>query len=600
MKDSLIRNFAIIAHIDHGKSTLADRLMEITGLVKKGDHAEQLLDTNPISRERGITIKLAPVTMKYKLSNPNIEIRNNKKSEIHNSQSVIRNQDSEYILNLVDTPGHVDFSYEVERTLACVEGVVLLVDATQGIQAQTIAHAYKALEMNLKIIPVINKIDRPEAEVEKCVAELSDFLGVAEKEVYKISAKTGAGVEELLRGVIEKIPGPLINPDTNTKALIFDSYYDPHKGVIAFVRVFDNKIEKGDQLELYASKTKFESLDVGIFKLNLEIKSEIGSGQIGYVVTNLKRIHLVRVGDTIINNNKTTPLPGYKKINPVVHAHIFTTDAADYPNLEKSLEKLYLNDASLEFEPIYSQTLGPGLRVGFLGLLHADVVRERLEREFGQSLVLTPSRVDFKIINNEYWEPYAKVNIITPTTELSNVLKLCQSYRAVLLSTNNVSLGSQVMLTYEFPMSELMSNFYDKLKSVSSGYASLDWEYIEHRRVNAERLEIMINNDVVEEFSEIVVAERADTRARTIVDKLKEIIPRQMFEVRIQARYKGRILASNRVAPFRKDVTAKLYGGDRSRKDKLLKKQKKGKKLMKQIGKIEIPKESFIKLFKSN
>ncbi len=569
-----IRNFAIIAHIDHGKSTLADRLMEITGLVEKGRHDEQLLDRNPISRERGITIKLAPVTMRY----------------------------GEYTLNLVDTPGHVDFSYEVERTLSSVEGVILLVDATQGIQAQTIAHAYKAIEQNLTIIPVVNKIDRPEAQVDKTVRELAAFLGTTENEVMRISARTGEGVPQLLQAVIEKIQDPRSKIQNNgpeeTRALIFDSYFDPHQGVIAFVRVFAGRLAKGIKYTLLANGTEFEAQGVGIFTPDLVPADSLESGQIGYVVTNLKKIRLVRVGDTMADSPAARPLEGYKKVKAMVHASIFTTDADDYPNLAKALEKLYLNDAAIEFEPIYSKTLGPGFRVGFLGLLHADVTRERLEREFGQSLVLTPSQVDFHEEKGQFFEPISLTTIITPTAYMGAVMQLAQKARSTMVSSDNVALGNQMILSYELPIAELMKNFYDELKSVSSGYASLDWELLEYRAVAADRLEILINGEPVEEFSEIVVTENALPRSRELVERLAESIPRQMYEVRIQARFKGKIIASESVRPFRKDVTAKLYGGDRSRKDKLLKKQKKGKKLMKQVGRVEIPKEAFIKLFR--
>lgn len=565
-----IRNFAIIAHVDHGKSTLADRFLEITGLVCKGTHEEQMLDRNPISRERGITIKLAPVTMSY----------------------------NEHILNLVDTPGHVDFSYEVERTLSCVEGVILLVDATQGIQAQTIAHAYKAQQKNLSIIPVVNKIDLDNAEVEKTAAALMDFLGVSRQEIYEISAKTGQGVKPLLQAVIDKIPAPKIVENTNldTKALIFDSYYDAHRGVIAFVRLFSGKLNSKDRMRLYASDTEFEVMETGIFTPELKQTAELTVGQIGYVVTNLKDIHLVRVGDTLLPaGSEAAPLPGYKKIKPMIFASCFPTDADEYQNLKKALEKLYLNDSALSFEPIYSKAFGGGFRIGFLGLLHADVTRERLEREFGQSLVLTPPKIEYQISNTKVEEPYAKVTIITPNQYLGAVMRLCELARGQFKTMDN---RQQIVLVYEMPLNEIIGNFFDNLKTVTSGYASLDWEFLEYRTVKADKLEILLNSEVVEEFSEIVVYERAWDKAASLVKKIKEVIPRQLYEVRIQARYRGKIIASERISPYRKDVTAKLYGGDRTRKDKLLKKQKMGKKLMKQIGKVEIPKEAFLKLFK--
>ncbi len=563
-----IRNFAIIAHIDHGKSTLADRFLEITGVVARGNHEEQILDRNPISRERGITIKLAPVRMNYQ----------------------------GHTLNLVDTPGHVDFSYEVERTLSCVEGVILLVDATQGIQAQTIAHAYKAFQEDLIIIPAVNKIDLANAEVEQTATALADFLGVSANEIYQISAKTGQGVTALLEAVINKIPPPKIVEEQDTKALIFDSYYDLHQGVIAFVRLFSGSLAKRDLMRLSASGSEFEVVEVGTFAPELKPTTELVAGEIGYVVTNLKDIHLVRVGDTLLSSKSgSPPLPGYKKIKPMIFASCFPTDADKYQDLKKALEKLYLNDSALIFEPIYSKAFGGGFRVGFLGLLHADVTRERLEREFGQSLILTPPKVEYKSEAKEIKEPYAKVTIVTPNEYLGAVLRLCDQARGIFKTMDN---RQQIVLVYEMPLNEIISNFFDNLKTVTSGYASLDWEFLEYRKVNADKLEVLLNNEVIEEFSEIVVYEKARDKANTLVKRIKEVIPKQLYEVRIQAKYKGKIIASERIAPYRKDVTAKLYGGDRTRKDKLLEKQKKGKKLMKQIGKVEIPKEAFLKLFK--
>jgi GTP-binding protein LepA len=627
-----IRNFAIIAHIDHGKSTLADRLLELTGTVEVGHHQEQMLDQNPISRERGITIKLAPVRMLYQKSN----IKNqNDISKIKNNNETMKQSNNEFILNLIDTPGHVDFSYEVDRTLACVEGVILLVDATQGIQAQTIANAYKAIEKNLTIIPVINKIDLPSAEVEKTKKQLIDFLGVEEEEIFEVSAKTGKGVKELLETIIQKIPSPdksLIpkffdgkqktaknlvsslssNNETTClpagkvkqsnnvlQALIFDSYYDSHRGVIAFIRVFAGEIKKGQKVKLSAVNENFEVQEVGIFKPELTAKNILLDGEIGYLVTNLKDIHKVSVGDSIVSNASTRSLPGYKKVKPMVFASIFTTDTADYLNLKKALEKLYLNDSSLEFSSIHSTALGAGFRVGFLGLLHADVVRERLEREFNLSLVLTPPQVEFKHENNIFFEPYVKTMIVLPDNYVGAVMQLCQNYRGKFITMDN---KNQTVLTYELPLSELISDFFDNLKSATSGYASLDWEFLRYQKVKADKLELLLNNDPIDEFSEIVVEERAYEKANFLTSRLKELIPRQQYEVKIQAKYKGKIIASSRLAPFRKDVLIKsgklVGGGDFSRKRKLLEKQKEGKKKMKMVGKVEIPKEAFFKLFK--
>lgn len=586
-----IRNFAIIAHVDHGKSTLADRFLELTHMVEPGKHDAQMLDRNPISRERGITIKLAPVTMTYSY-----------KSEIRNRKFEAGNE--EFTLNLVDTPGHVDFSYEVERTLASVEGAILLVDATQGIQAQTLAHSYKALEQNLTIIPVVNKIDVEGALVAETIAELSDFLGVPESSVYKISAKTGQGVKDLLEAVIDKVPSPSKNGGDiyvdDSRALIFDSYYDPHRGVIAFVRVVNGSIQQGMLMKLLVTNVQFTVTEVGTFTPDLIPCSSLCEGAIGYVVTNLKDIREVRVGDTVLNNKSALPaLSGYKAVKPMIFASFFPTDADEYITLKKALEKLYLNDSALVFEQIYSKSLGAGFRVGFLGLLHADVTRERLEREFEQSLVLTPPKVQFQFDGIHYKEPYIKITIITPKTYLGAVMTLCENARATFSTMDTVAGNkNQLVVMYTMPLSEMVSGFFDKLKSITSGYASLDWDFLEYRQVDAAELELLINGEPIDEFSEIVVGERAMERARSVTQKLSSIIPKQQFEIRIQGRYKGKILASERLSALRKDVTAKLYGGDRTRKDKLLKKQKKGKKLMKSVGTVEIPKEAFIKLFK--
>ena len=566
-----IRNFAIIAHVDHGKSTLADRLLEETHTIEPGRHDEQMLDRNPISRERGITIKLAPVRMKY----------------------------GEYILNLIDTPGHVDFSYEVDRTLSSVEGVILLVDATQGIQAQTIANALKAQELNLTIIAAVNKIDLPSADPAGTKKQLVDFLGIKEIEIFEISAKTGTGVSNLLAAIIEQIPSPKKSIEGKTKALIFDSYYDSHRGVIAFIRVFDGMVRKGEKMKLANNGVVFEGLETGFFSPDLTPLPTLDAGQIGYLATNLKDIHEVSVGDTIVASySGTAPLPGYKKVKPMVFASVFPTETADYLNLKKALEKLYLNDSALQFSPIYSRALGAGFRVGFLGLLHADVVRERLEREFNLSLVLTPPQVEYKTEGQIFYEPLVKIMVITPQDYVGAVMQLTQNYRAKFLTMDN---KNKTILSYEMPMSELMSDFFDRLKSVSSGFASLDWEFLRYEKADAARLELLLNGEPVEEFSEVVVAEKSFEKARFITVRLKELIPRQQYEVKIQARYKGKIIASERISPFRKNVLVKsgkvIGAGDVGRKKKLLEKQKEGKKKMKMVGRVEIPKEAFFKLF---
>ncbi|KKQ38600.1 MAG: Elongation factor 4 [Candidatus Roizmanbacteria bacterium GW2011_GWA2_37_7] len=536
-----IRNFAIIAHIDHGKSTLADRLMEMTGTIDKNKHDEQMLDRNPISRERGITIKLAPVRMEYQF----------------------------VILNLIDTPGHVDFSYEVDRTLA-----------------------------------VVNKIDMLNAEVEKTVSALSQFLGIHEDEVIRISAKTGENVQYVLDAIIQRLPSPHIlqeyEHDAHLKALIFDSYFDTHKGVIAFVRIFEGHAQSGQKMKLAVGNRMFETTEVGYFTPDLVHKPMISEGEIGYIVTNLKDIRDVRVGDSIIDQNMHTGVPGYKKVKPVVFASLFPTDTADYEHVKNALEKIYLTDSALEFIPIYSQALGAGFRIGFLGLLHADVICERLEREYNLSLVLTPPQVNYQIQGEIIKEPIVKIMIITPQKYIGGIMRLCEDHRALFLHMDN---KNQVSLEYEMPLAEMISNFFDQLKSVSSGYASFDWVLIRYDVVDASRLSLLLNGDEIEEFSQIVVHERAQQIAMDLTKKLKDLIPRQQYEVRIQAQYKGRIIASERLSPFRKDVLMKggksVGGGDVNRKRKVLEKQKEGKKRMKMIGKVEVPKEVFTKLFKN-
>ncbi len=624
---SSIRNFAIIAHVDHGKSTLADRLLEMTGVILAGKHEEQMLDRNPISRERGITIKLAPVKMKY---SPPVIL--NSVQDSNGIPNQVQNDSRVYILNLIDTPGHVDFSYEVDRTLTCVEGVILLVDATQGIQAQTIANAYKALEKNLVIIPVINKIDMDGAEVEKTEKQIVDFLGVPKEQIFRISAKTGQGVRAVLDAVIEKIPGPFGSQSESIRrtnmsfreerseteksqtqrsldyarddkhplrALIFDSYYDTHKGVIAFVRMFGGSLKRGTTVRMGHAGSDFIVSEVGMFKPDLTPTDTLNEGEIGYVATNLKDIHAIEIGDTmLLPKENTEPMPGYKKVKPMVYASIFPTETGDYLNFKKALEKLYLTDSALDFSGIYSTALGAGFRVGFLGLLHADVVRERLEREYELSLVLTPPQVEYKIENGQFFEPIVKIFIYSPENYTGAVMKVCEEHRAKFITMDN---KNQIALTYEMPLSELITDFFDRLKSVTSGYASLDWELIRYEFADAHKLELLLNNDPVEEFSEIVVSARAQEKGYFLTKRLRELIPRQQYEVKIQARYRGKIIASERISPFRKDVLIKsgkvIGAGDVGRKRKLLEKQKEGKKLMKAVGRVEIPKDAFMKLF---
>jgi GTP-binding protein LepA len=606
-----IRNFAIIAHVDHGKSTLADRLMELTGTVEAGAHADQMLDRNPISRERGITIKLAPVRMRLQETRDKRQVVSVQPITSHQS---LTSSNSGYILNLIDTPGHVDFSYEVDRTLSCVEGVILLVDATQGIQAQTIANAYKAIEKDLIIIPVINKIDLPSADVSGTKEAMVELLGVEDHSILEISAKTGEGVNKILEQIVTDIPAPqekemfhspsafqndTLHINQSVQALIFDSYFDEHRGVVAFVRVTSGTVKKGQKLLLFQGNTQFESSEVGIFTPDLTETETLSAGEIGYIVTNLKDIHKVRVGDTITDIKHPVALSGYHTVQPMVFATLFPTDPDQYTNLRKALEKLYLTDSALTFSSVYSKALGSGFRTGFLGLLHADVVRERLEREFNLDLVLTTPQVDYREVNGTYQEPIVRLRIVTPPNYLSSVMRLTEQHRGIFVTMDN---KHQVYLEYEMPLSEMISDYFDALKSVSSGYASFDWEFIRYEPVEASKMELLLNGEAVEEFSEIVTSARAYEKARNLAEKLRKLIPRQQYEVRIQARYKGKIIASERIAPYRKDVlikSGKVVGaGDVGRKKKLLEKQKEGKKKMKMIGRVEIPKEAFTALLK--
>ncbi len=570
-----IRNFAIIAHIDHGKSTLSDRILELAGVLRPGDHPEQFLDRNPISRERGITIKLAPVSFRYK----------------------------GMLFNLIDTPGHIDFHYEVDRTLACVEGAVLLVSAVEGIQAQTVSNTYKALEKDITILPVINKIDADHADVPRVERQISKFLGFAQEEILKISAKTGEGVQELLDRLSDYFPEPKVMKG-DFKALIFDSYYDQYRGVIAFVRVFAGEVRKSDLIRFIQTKVESEVVEVGKFYPELRPVEKLSAGDIGYICTRVKEIRKVQVGDTIVfsSDSSAKALAGYKKVKPMVFVSIFPVDPNEFTLLKDVMDKLYLTDSAIEYSAIYSKALGSGFRVGFLGSLHADVVRERIEREFGLEVVLTPPQVEFQKSEGSFMEPYVKLTLVTPPEYLSQIIEICRKRRAKLIKMDS---GDYVVLEYEMPMSEMIGgftaseqSFFEDIKTVSSGYASFDWEFLEYRPTDADELKILLNNDQIEEFTIIVVKEAAQEIARRYVERLRKLIPRQVFEVRIQAKYKGRIIASSRIPPFRKDVTAKLYGGDRTRKDKLLKKQKEGKKRLKAIGKIQVPKEVFLKLFK--
>ncbi|MFC1686676.1 translation elongation factor 4 [Patescibacteria group bacterium] len=591
-----IRNFCIIAHIDHGKSTLADRFLELTETISKREMKEQVLDQMELEREKQITIKLQPVQMDY------------------------QSQGQKYSLNLIDTPGHVDFSYEVSRSLAACEGAILLVDATQGIEAQTLANAHLAIEQGLEIIPVVNKIDLPNADPEKRAKELAEFLGIDQKEVLLVSAKKGEGVKEILDRVVEKVPSPEDNSKKSLRALIFDSQFDPYKGVVAYVRVFDGELRSGTELVFKVSTAKIKSLELGVLKPKFVKKGKLSNGEIGYLVTGLKEINQCQVGDTIILDKdleSIKPLPGYEEINPFVYAGFFCKDGDDYPILKDALEKLKLNDAALVFEPEKSKALGFGFRCGFLGLLHLEIIQERLKREFDLDLLITTPSVSYKIKGKnekieiihspielptpdqiiEILEPWVKVEIITPEEYLGRVMELVQDKRGIYENTDYLG-EKRVLLKYQMPLAEVIIDFYDQLKSASSGYASMNYILEDYRKTDLVKLEVLIAGDKIEALSQLVYAPKIERIARNLAKKLKETIPKQMFEVPIQITRNGEIIARETLGAMRKDVTAKLYGGDVSRKQKLLKKQKKGKKKMKEMGKIDLPQEVYWSVLK--
>ncbi|MFA5021073.1 MAG: translation elongation factor 4 [Patescibacteria group bacterium] len=589
-KNVKIRNFCIIAHIDHGKSTLADRMLEITGTVSKRDMKEQLLDQMDIERERGITIKLTPVRMAF----GGVE------------------------LNLIDTPGHVDFTYEVSRSLQAAEGAVLLVDATQGIQAQTLANLYLALDADLAIIPVINKIDLPNSQPEKVMAEICNLLGCKEAEVLKVSAKTGAGVEQLLNTIIERVPAPQRDSDQPLRALIFDSVYDEYRGVIAFVRIFGGQIKPGDKIKFVNNGRLGESLEVGHFAPQYVKDDLIDAGEIGYIVTGLHNVSQCRVGDTItLAADSVEPLPGYKQVKPMVFAGIFCKDGSDFNKLREAIEKLKLNDAALAYEPENSSALGYGFRCGFLGLLHLEIFQERLKREFGLDLVVTIPSVAYKVgfkngeIKDLYnpqdfpdptfidyvEEPIMKVDIFAPKQYLGAIMQLATEKRGIYINTEYLD-EDLLILHYYLPLTQLIVDFYDKLKSVSSGYASLNYDFYDYEKTEVAKLDILVAEEKVEALSLVAYKDSVNSIAKKIVATLKDALPRQQFVVKIQASLGGKIIASERISALRKDVTAKLYGGDWTRRAKLLEKQKKGKKKMMSIGKVDIPSDVFLKVLK--
>jgi len=587
-----VRNFCIIAHIDHGKSTLADRFLEMTGTVSKREMKEQLLDSMDIERERGITIKLQPARMSWQ----------------------------GYELNLIDTPGHVDFNYEVSRSLAAVEGAVLLVDATQGVQAQTVANLYLAIEQNLTIIPVINKIDLPNAQVEKVKHEITQLLGCDEEEILSASGKTGAGVEKVLQAIIDRVPAPKPGEDNFLRALIFDSRFDEYRGVVAQVRVFDGQLKAGDKINFLSVGKETEVLEVGYFNPKMVKAPFLKSGEIGYVVTGLKEISLCRVGDTIAPaGQKVQPLAEYKEVKPMVFAGLFCKEGDMYPKLREAIEKLKLNDASLSYEPENSNALGFGFRCGFLGLLHLEVIQERLRREYNLDLIVTvPSvayQIDLKNGKNiiikspqelpapeaieKIFEPVMAVDIFSPKEYLGSIMQLVSQKRGLYKNTEYLDENISV-LHYNVPLTGLLVDFYDKLKSVSSGYASLNYDFLGYEQTDVIRLDIMVADDKVEALSTLVYRDEAFQVGKKIVETLKDTLPRQQFVVKLQASVGGKIIAGERISALRKDVTAKLYGGDYTRKRKLLEKQKKGKKKMMQIGhgRVDIPPEAFLAVLK--
>ena len=587
-----IRNFSVIAHIDHGKSTFCDRILELTGAVEKRDLKAQMLDNMPLERERGITIKLNAVTVKY-------HARNSK----------------DYIFNLIDTPGHVDFSYEVSRSLAACEGALLLVDATQGVQAQTLANAYLAVDNDLMIIPVINKIDLPSANLERAKKELEERIGIGASDALPVSAKTGEGVNEVLERIVEMIPPPSGDPSAPLEALIFDSYYDSYRGVVVLIRVKNGMVKVGDEILLMAANKKYTVTEVGIRTPNEVSVDSLSSGEVGYLTATIKDIKDVIPGETITNASRRAakPLPGYRKMSPMVYCGLYPVYSDDYHDLKDALEKLALNDSSLLYEPESSEALGFGFRVGFLGLLHMDVVQERLEQEYGLNLILTAPSVNYEVLLTdgtlinldnpsalpdltkikEIREPFVKASIMTPKEYVGSVMGICQDRRGIYEDMVYFD-DTRVEVKYRLPLSEIIYSFFDTLKSATKGYASLDYELSDYEKSDLAKMDILLNGKVVDALSTIVFKGSAYARSLKIVSRLKNIIPRQQFEVPIQAALNGKIIARADIKAVRKDVLAKCYGGDISRKKKLLEKQKEGKKRMKAVGAIEIPQEAFM------
>lgn len=594
MNKKNIRNFSIIAHVDHGKSTLADRLLQLTNTISDREMHEQVLDSMDLERERGVTIKASAVRMEY-----------------------VARDGVSYIINLIDTPGHVDFTYEVSRALQACEGALLVVDASQGIEAQTLSNVYLALEQDLEIIPTINKIDLPAARPAEIAQELEDLLGIPADEMLQISAKSGIGVQDVLEKVIEQVPPPAGDSDLPLRALVFDSHYDSYKGVVAYVRVFEGQVSQRDMLRLMATEAKFEPVEIGIFSPDMKPVEMLSAGEVGYIATGLKTVRECRVGDTItlLYGGAAQPLPGYRQVKPMVFAGIYPTNNDEYPDLRDALEKLQLNDASLVYTPENSQALNFGFRVGFLGLFHMDIIQERLEREYDLDILATAPSVEYQVVKRggevltidspaqlpdesvieEIREPWMKIQIYTPQEYIGAVMDLVIKKRGIYETTEYLD-KSRVVLHYQIPLSELIVDFYDRLKGVTRGYASLDYQFYEYRAEDLVKLDVMVNNEPVDALALIVHRDHAYHKGQRLVTKLKDLIPRQMFVVPVQAAVGKRIISRANVKALRKDVLAKCYGGDITRKKKLLEKQKKGKKRMKMIGSVEVPQEAFMAL----
>ncbi|MEG0431329.1 MAG: translation elongation factor 4 [Anaerovoracaceae bacterium] len=591
-----IRNFSIIAHIDHGKSTLADRILEHTGVVAKRDMKEQFLDNMDLERERGITIKLQTSRLSYKAKDGN-----------------------EYIFNLIDTPGHVDFTYEVSRSLAACEGAVLIVDATQGVEAQTLANVYLALDEDLEIVPVLNKIDLPSARPDEIKLEVEEIIGIDASEAPLVSAKEGIGIEDLLEEIVKKVPAPKGDVNGKLKALIFDSYYDNYKGVVIYTRVFEGKVKPGDIIRLINTKSKYEVTEVGTYSPGPVPCDELRAGEVGYISASIKQVRDARVGDTITLDKDPTEeaLPGYKKAQSMVYCGIYPADGEKYENVRDALEKLQVNDAAFNFEPETSTALGFGFRCGFLGLLHMEIIVERLEREFNLSVITTSPSVIYKVVMNDgtevmvqnpsnlpdlmtikhIEEPIVKADIMIPKEYVGNIMQICQERRGKMLHMEYIN-ENRVQLHYEMPLNEVIYDFFDALKSMTRGYGSLDYEFIRYEKSSLVKMDILLNKDLVDAFSMIVHESKAYYRGKFVCEKLKEVIPMHQFEVPIQASIGQKIIARTTVRAYRKDVIAKCYGGDISRKKKLLEKQKEGKKRMRQFGKVEVPQEAFTAVLK--